>query len=359
MPAIHQLVAGFTTGDAISNEALVLQRMFRSWGNESEIFCAVKHTFPEYRKTARDLSTAMAAIKPADIAVLHLSTGSPVNDIFALLKCRKAIVYHNMTPSRYFDLVNRAVGIELEKGRGQMKKLAGVAEVNTAVSGFNARELESAGYRNVRVLPLILDLEALVTEPEAKIMRLLDDGKVNVLFVGRGVMNKRIDDAITAFSYFHRYVEPNSRFIHAGSYTASERYYIILSTYIKEMGFDSRTIMFAGPVKQDRLNAFYRKAHLFLCTSEHEGFCIPLLESMVHHVPVLAYAAAAVPETLDGAGVLFKEKNFPAVAEMMGKVVHDSQLRAAVISGQDKRIERYRKRDLAAELRECLAPLLV
>lgn len=358
MPAIHQLVAGFTQGDAISNEATVIQRIVKSWGMESDIFCMFKHTLPEFRRKSRDYSTAAEIMKPSDVAILHLSIGSPVNEEFAALKCRKAIIYHNITPSSYFNIINRALGIELEKGREQMKRLAGVAEVNTAVSRFNAGELEAAGYRNVKVLPLILDLDSVVESPDHGVMNMLDDGKVNVLFVGRGVPNKRIEHLITAFYYFHKHVEPNSRLIHVGSFSAYERYRFILTSQIKELGLDSDTVRLIGQVSQSRLNAYYRRAHVFLCTSEHEGFCIPLLEGMKNGVPVLAYAAAAVPETLDGAGVLFTEKDFPSVAEMMGRLVHDQRLRDAVIEGQNRRIERYRNRDVAAELRACLAPLL-
>jgi glycosyltransferase involved in cell wall biosynthesis len=110
-------------------------------------------------------------------------------------------------------------------------------------------------------------------------------------------------------------------------------------------------------VPQSQLNAVYRSAHLFLCMSEHEGFCIPVIESMAHGVPVLAYAAAALPETVDGAGVLFKAKQYPWVAEMMGRAVHDAAFRSAVLRGQEARLARFRQRDLKAELAQHLAPL--
>jgi glycosyltransferase involved in cell wall biosynthesis len=90
--------------------------------------------------------------------------------------------------------------------------------------------------------------------------------------------------------------------------------------------------------------------------SEHEGFCIPLIESLVHRVPVLAFARAAVPETLGGSGVLFHEKNFEAVAEMMGRLSHDEALRQVILTRQDSRLATFKARDLAAELRAHLKP---
>ena len=113
-----------------------------------------------------------------------------------------------------------------------------------------------------------------------------------------------------------------------------------------------------GVLPQEELNAYYQKAHVFLCMSEHEGFCIPVLEAMAHRVPVLAHAAAAVPETLDGAGVLFTDKDFAAVAAMAHRLARDQALREAVLKGQDERLARYTRQDLAGTLRAHLAPLL-
>jgi len=116
--------------------------------------------------------------------------------------------------------------------------------------------------------------------------------------------------------------------------------------------------VFAGAVTQDMLNAYYQVAHVFLSMSEHEGFCIPLLEAMVHDVPVVAYAAGAVPETLGGAGVLVRDKPFDLLAETLGRVAEDEALRAAILRGQRERLARYEQQDLAGELKRILAPLL-
>ena len=357
MSAIHQFVAGFTHGDAISNEAAVLRRLFRSWGYESEIVSERNHTPPELRDQTLDLAAYAPSCKRDDIVLLHLSIGSAVNDVFASLACRKAILYHNVTPSCYFESVNKKTAYLLEKGRQQIKALAGAAAVNMADSRFNADELSACGYRDVKVLPLVLDLQTMKTAPDARTVRKFHDGRTTVLFVGRCVPNKRIEDCLTAFYYFHRFVDPQSQFIHVGSFAGTERYYSLLLAQARELGLASQSIHFAGAVTQAQLNAFYRCAHVFLCMSEHEGFCIPLIESIVHDVPVLAYAAGAVPETLDGSGVLFREKRFEAIAEMIGRLAKDAPLRAGVITRQRERLSRYEKRDLAADLRALLAPL--
>lgn len=356
MAAIHQFVAGFSNGDAISNEARVLRGIFRGWGFQSDIFCETRRILPELRREVQDVSACAAGCQPGDIVLLHLSIGSMVNDMFASLRCRKAILYHNITPALFFQTVNRQTAQILAQGREQARALAGAAAVNMADSAFNAEELAALGYRGVRVLPLLLDLGMLLSKPDPGTRARFLDDKTNVIFVGRCVPNKRIEDALRAFHCFQRTVEPNSRFIHAGSHAGSERYYYFLQTMAKELAL--RDCIFAGQVTQPQLNALYSVADLFLCMSEHEGFCIPLLEAMQHDVPVLAYAAGAVPETLDGAGVLFGEKDYPPVAEMMGRLTSDATLCESIRRGQQERLERYRGRNLEQELRAHLAPLL-
>jgi glycosyltransferase involved in cell wall biosynthesis len=357
MAAIHQFVAGFSNGDAISNEAIVMRGAFRSWGFESQIFCTRKSILPELRNQASDVNEYPAVCKPDDVVLLHLSIGSQVNDVFASIKCRKAILYHNVTPSHYFDLVNKTTAFDLEKGRKQVAVLANAAQVNMADSLFNAGEITRLGYRNVSVLPLILDLDRLKSNPDRGILKRYDDDITNVIFVGRCAPNKKIEDVIRAFYFFHKSVEPNSRFIHVGSFGGTERYYYLLLALARDLDL-STCVHFAGSVIQSHLNAYYECADMFLSMSEHEGFCIPVIESMVHDVPVMAYAAAAVPETMDGAGILFDKKQYEAVSEMMGRVVRDQEFRAAVIANQRKRLERYRQRNLLSELRQMLDPLL-
>jgi len=356
MPAIRQLIAGFTRGDAISNEAVVLRAMFRRWGYESDIFCERKRILPELRGEARDLDELPALCRPDDALFLHLSIGSQANDLFARLPGRKALLYHNITPPDYFRLIQPSTAHDLARGRRQAQALAGAAAVNLADSAFNAGELAQWGYGIAGVLPLMLDFERLKAAPDRRTLRQFSDGKTNVLFVGRCAPNKKTEDAVAAFAYFQKAVRPESRLILAGSSAGTERYQRLLLTMVRDLHLDN--VVFTGSIPQAELNACYRSAHVFLCMSEHEGFCIPLIEGMAHRVPILAYAAAAVPETLDGAGVLFREKNFEQIAEMMGRLADDGPLRKAVLARQDERLERFTSQNLEANLRRHLAPLL-
>lgn len=356
MSAIHQVLAGFTNGDAISNEARVFQRLFRSWGHASEIFSETARILPELRGQARDLDQLPASLRPDDVALLHLSIGSPANGLFPGLRCRKAILYHNVTPARCFELVNPQTAHLLSAGRRQMAQLAGAAELNLADSAFNAGELAACGYSNVQVFPLLLDLSHLHARPDRGILRRFRDGHTNILFVGRVAPNKRIEDLLAFHAYFRAGARRSARLLHVGSYAGAERYYHLLQARARELGL--RNIWFAGAVPQPQLNAYYRCADLFVCMSDHEGFCIPLLEAMAHDIPVMAYAAGAVPETLDGAGVLFDRKDYPLLAELAGALCDHRALRAGVLQRQRQRLARYDAAALAGRLRALLAPLL-
>ncbi|MFC1498776.1 glycosyltransferase family 4 protein [Verrucomicrobiota bacterium] len=354
MQSIHQFVAGFSKGDAITNEALVIREIFRSWGYRSDIFSETKRILPELRKHARDISEYVPESE-SDIVLLHLSIGSPINDIFAKLSCQKALLYHNITPAHYFDAFEKRTACLLAKGRTQANKLANAASVNMACSKYNATELTEMGFKDAKVLPLLLDTANFSVPPDRKTIKRFDNTKTNILFVGRCAPNKKLEDILRAFKYFQT-IEPESRFIHAGSFVGTERYYYMLLALAKEFGINN--VHFMDSVSLPQLNAVYKCADIFLCMSEHEGFCIPVIESMYHNVPVMAYAAAAVPETMDGAGILFHEKKFDMIAEMMGRLIKDTAFKNAVLKKQQERINRFKQLDLETKLRQYLSPLL-
>ncbi len=333
-----------------------MRDLFHSWGYESNIYSEQKRILPELRGDARDLAASRDDFRPEDVILLHLSIGSDVNDLFPALQGRKVILYHNITPPDAFRGVQDQTAHTLARGRQQARALAGSAEVVMADSRFNAEEIAGMGHANPQVLPLVLDFSMLRAKSDRRILRQYRDGMVNLLFVGRCAPNKRIEDLLNTFYYFQRYVQPASRLIHVGSYAGMEQYHALLLTRVRELQL--KNVELVGSVRQDELNAYYQVSRAFLCMSDHEGFCIPLLEAMTHDVPVVAYAAGAVPETLDGAGVLVREKQFDLIAETLGRVTEDEPLRTAILKGQRARLARYETQDLAADLRRFLAPLL-
>ena len=203
------------------------------------------------------------------------------------------------------------------------------------------------------MFPIAVDT-ARVTRPASRpaLEEILDDGLVNFLFVGRIAPNKRIEDHIRLAEIYKRYVDAYYRFIFVGRYDVVPRYYASIRALMSEYRLLNDRFVFTGPVPDDELAVYYRHAAVYLSLSEHEGFCVPLVEAMAADVPVLAYAAAAVPDTLGGAGVQFAPKDLELAAELLAMLAFDDHVRAQVLAGQRTRLADFGdasiRRDLAA-----------
>jgi glycosyltransferase involved in cell wall biosynthesis len=332
-----------------------MRALFRSWGFQSEIFTEPQSILPELAHDCHDVSTLSSLVTEQDTVLLHFSIGSDVNEHLAGLPCRKVLRYHNITPHTYFTPVNSATAACLRRGRKQIESLAGAADINIAVSSYNAKELEDSGYKDVAVLPIILDREVLEGRSDRKAAKQFAKTGTNILFVGRCAPNKCIEDLVQQFYYYHRFYNRDSTLIHVGSYNGTERYHYLIRGLVTSLGITEH-VKFLGSVPQPVLNAAYRSADIFLSMSEHEGFCIPVIEAMYNKLPVVAYASSAVPDTMGGAGVLFRKKDYPTVAETMHRIASAKSLKDSIIRAQDSRIASYFARDFETELRSIILP---
>jgi glycosyltransferase involved in cell wall biosynthesis len=211
------------------------------------------------------------------------------------------------------------------------------------------------GFQATGVLPLAIDLDRLRRSPRRpSIEALLQDGLVNILFVGRAAPNKKLEDHIRLAEQYKRYVDIYYRFIFVGRYDAVPRYYAAIRALIAEYQMLPDRFLFTGVVPDEELAVYYRNAHAYVSLSEHEGFCVPLVEAMTMDVPVLAYGAAAVPETLGGAGVTFAPKDLEQAAELLGALVYDESFRTGVIDGQRRRARDFELDRIAPQLKSAL-----
>jgi glycosyltransferase involved in cell wall biosynthesis len=223
-------------------------------------------------------------------------------------------------------------------------------------SDYNRRELEALGFAATGVMPIAVDTGRIVDAPRRPPLEaLLDDGLVNILFVGRIAPNKKIEDHIRLAEQYKRYVDSYYRFIFVGRWDAVPRYFAAIQALMLEYKMPPERFLFTGPVPDADLAAYYRTASAYVSLSEHEGFCVPLVEAMAAGVPVLAYASTAVPETLGGAGVLFAPKDLEYAAELLGIVAYDRDVRDAVLAGQRRRLEEFAPPRIAARLDEVIA----
>jgi glycosyltransferase involved in cell wall biosynthesis len=285
-----------------------------------------------------------------DLIFYHLSDPSPMTVFFHNLPGRKIIIYHNVTPHHFFRESRLFYPTQDPQ---EIQALAEVVEFAFGVSEFNRAELAGFGFKNTGVLPMIFNPGNYCLAENPEIIKKFRDGGTNLLFVGRIAPNKKIEDLLEIFYFYKTYVNPASRLILVGGiFKLFEPYYGRLCRLVEELGLEG--VFFAGGVSQRDLVSFYRVADVYLSASEHEGFGVPLLEAMYFGLPVVAYRAAAVPETLGGAGIMYQEKNPALVAELIERVVGEVNWRAALVARQYLRVQDFYPERITAILRPWL-----
>jgi L-malate glycosyltransferase len=345
-PCVHQVLATLGYGDAIGHEVLGIQRVLRNAGFASEIF--VETADPRLEPLTIDYREMPEMVSASDVLIHHFSIESRASRIAYALPARMVLVYHNITPPEYFVGVHRQLVKLCYHGRRELGAYVSRCDLALGDSEFNRQELQALGFPATGVLPVVPDFSHLDTVPHRLMAGTFDDAWTNVLFVGRVIPNKRIEDLIRIFHAYHTTFNPRSRLLIVGAYGGFERYLASLHELIARLGTPG--VHLAGHVSNEELTAYYEVADLFLCASDHEGFCVPLVEAFYKGAPVLAYAAAAVPATMDGAGVLFEHRDPFRVAALMDAVDREPGLQARILAGQEAALERLRDRDFAGTL---------
>ena len=343
---VHQVLATLGYGDAIGHEVLGIQRVLQGAGYESEIF--VETADRRLEDLTTDYREMVGAIAPDDVLIHHFSIGSRASRTAYALAGRMALVYHNITPPQYFLGVHQDLVKLCFRGRRELTAYISRCQLALGDSEYNRQELEALGFRSTGVLPVVPDFAHLDLPPDPMTAGPFDDGWTNVMFVGRVIPNKKFEDVIRAFHVYRTRHNPRSRLLLVGSHGGFEKYLVMLHALVARLG--TPDVHFLGHVSNEELTALYDVADLFLCASEHEGFCVPLIESFYKRVPVLAYAATAVPATMDGGGVLYDTKDPFDVARLMSALLDDADLEDAVIATQDAALDRLLARDFGGTL---------
>ena len=344
-PRVHQVLATLGYGDAIGHEVLGIQRVLRAAGYSSEIF--VETADPRLEPLTIDYREMVGGVAPDDVLIHHFSIGSRASRTAYALPGHMALVYHNITPPEYFIGVHKELVKLCFRGRRELTAYIDRCDIALGDSEYNRQELEALGFANTGVLPVVPDFSHLAGVDRQSV-RTFDDENTNILFVGRVIPNKRFEDVIRAFHVYRTRHNVRSRLLLVGSYSGFERYHAILHGLIAKLG--TPDVHFLGHVRNEELSALYDVADLFLCASEHEGFCVPLIEAFYKQVPVLAYAATAVPATMDGAGVLYDTKDPEHVARLMETVLDVPQIADAIVASQAAALERLLARDFRGTL---------
>ena len=335
---VNQWVPAAHRGDAIGDSARRVRDLLRGMGHESELYALTidDDLVKDVRSFADSSSTT------GDITIFHYALPSSMSEAFVSLPKGRVLQYHNVTPARFFAPYDPALFRLASLARQELATLASGTDLALGDSQYNREELDELGFERTGVMPIAVDTARLTNAaPQPVLDDILDDGFVNFLFVGRIAPNKRIEDHIKLAEQYKRYIDAYYRFIFVGRYDVVPRYYAAIRALMDEYKMLPERFVFTGPVPDAELAAYYRASSVYISLSEHEGFCAPLLEAMAMDVPVLAYSAAAVPDTLGGAGVQFAPKDLEYAAELLGMLAFEDEPREGVLAGQRKRLNDF------------------
>lgn len=352
--SIHQLVAGYAGGDAISHEALVIRGLCRELGYTSEIYAPADRIAPDKLNECLPLNACRQ--QASDVIIGHYSISSPATGTFLSSPAKKVLIYHNITPPEFFTAFDSGVASQLKEARLGLRDVVARVDAVWADSAFNAGELTEHGARNPRVFPLLFQPGELDVAPDPAVLEKFAVPMRNLLFVGRIAPNKCIEELITAFARFHRNIEPQSRLLIVGSERSAPSYYAMLKMFAAELELD--TVFFERFASPAGLSAYYQIADLFATTSRHEGYCLPLVEAMHKGVPVIARRTGGTPEAMGNAGILMDEFRPEELAELFGMLCHDPSLRETVLTSQRQRMDQVMSRPVREEFLALLADVL-
>ena len=331
---------GFAPHDAIGNHTLQTRRVLRQAGYDSDIWA--EHILPPLGSQARPYLEDAYVPGEERVLLYQSSTSSPMA---AWLKARaqrgQGLIghYHNITPAGFFARWEPHIAIAMDNARQELAMLAPHTEMSFADSGYNEAELIELGYDQTTVCPILVDLDEYHRPPDRaaldRLRRRREASGAQWLFVGRVAPNKCQHDLVAAFAVYRRVFDPRARLTLVGGAT-SPHYQRAIERLIGELGLGDSVEIVSGLGDQELL-AHWATADVFVCLSEHEGFCVPLLEAMTLGVPTVAYSAGAVPGTLDGAGVLLEDKDPLTVAIAVDEVCHRGPARDRLVQAGRRR----------------------
>lgn len=333
---IIQIMPTVSFGDAVSNDARAVRKVISELGYKTAIYA--ENIDPRIKDPFVHKITRLTSIKDDDIVIFNHSTGTELCYRFPSLGGRKMMIYHNLTPPHFFKNYSQVAADLTRRGYDGTRFLADKIEYVMGDSDYNISDLRAMGYKCPSfVRPILIPFEDYAKEPDGKVIKKYSgDGYVNIVFVGRVAPNKKHEDIIAVFAYYKKHINPRSRLILVGSAGGMERYKKCLENYVDALMVDD--VIFTGQIPFKAILAYYKLADIFLCMSEHEGFCVPLVEAMCFEKPIIAFDSSAVGETLGGSGVLIKDKDPVFVSMLMDRLVNDTALRDQIIEKQNKRL---------------------
>lgn len=336
---IHILTNALDYGDAVSTHCILLKQRASELGIPAALYAEFAHE--EVRHQVDGPPQLLQSAGPDDLLLHQLFNETSLMPLVEQFPGRRVLMYHNITPPEYFDK-RSPVYLSTLRGLRLVRSLIRFYDYAVGMTDFSRRNLEEMGYPNTGVFPLFVDLALAHRKPDPILINLPKLAETVFLFVGRIAPNKRIEDLLR-FTAVYRQRDPATALLLVGDDRQHPEYTAALLRLAADLSLRvGQHVVFTGKVPESHLVAYYMTSDAFICMSEHEGFCAPLLESMAFGLPTFAYAAPACEETMGGAGVIFRHKNFPVVAEVVRQVMLDAGQKELVLASQRRRLEDFR-----------------
>lgn len=352
---IIQIVSFLNFGDAVGNDVMAIQNYLRKDGYVTGIFTNNIHV--KIPKGTAYLIDKLPELREDDLVLYHFASEDPLAELIKKLPCEVVLRYHNVTPPHFFKGFDTGAEQNTRRGLKQIKELADSIDYGMVVSEFNKQDLVDMGYTcPIDVAPILIQFDDYKKEPSKKVIDQYSDGKTNVVFVGRMAPNKKIEDVISAFAVYKEKYDNTARLFLVGNYNEEDKYFRYLQKHIGKLKVED--VIFPGHIPFDEILGYYTIADIFLCMSEHEGFCVPLAEAMFFQVPIVAYSSSAIPSTLHGSGILLEDKDFEHVAKAMHDVRTDETLRNEVLAKEAERLKDFDNALIGEEICKQLSTIM-
>lgn len=335
---IFQVLVTLSYGDGVGNDTIAIHTMLKEAGYHTHIYAENIDQRISNKIVSR--LSEMPVFHEDDIVIYHVSTGCELNNTVKNWCCQVIFRYHNITPPDFFKPYDDRSYQLCASGLEQVKNLKGVPDYCICDSSFNASDLKSFGYTcPMDVVPILIPFDDYETAPCQTTIDKYNDGWTNLVFVGRIAPNKKHEDILKIFAYYKKYLNPFSRLIFVGSFSSDSSYYLKLKKYEELLGVED--VVWTGHLKFNEILGFYKVADIFLCMSEHEGFCIPLVEAMFFQVPVVAFRSTAIPNTMQGTGAIIDSKDPIYVSQLLDMILKNEKIRANIVNEQNDAVSNY------------------
>jgi len=352
---IYQVMEALDVGDAVSDITRRNATLLAEFGEPSTIL--TRHIRPPIAHETRPCEVALET--PDCALIFHYWGYNTSTWLLQAVRGRKAVHYHNITPPEYFER-GSPLQREMTDGYRQLAEIADDFDLVIGDSRYNVREFarHTSGLQPRLHLHPVVEPDEITAAPydTALLTAVRQSARVNFVFVGRLARNKRQDVLIHLFDYYFRSVDQDARLWLVGNDRFDPSYTAQLGRLRTALPSRDRIVL-TGKVSDPELHAYLRAADVFVCASEHEGFCVPIAQAMALGVPVVAYAAAAVPETMGGAGVLVHDWDTRRVGELVHLVLTDLELRQTVVAAQRAALGRFSRDEARARLAAIVAYL--